>query len=330
MEPIYVLWVEDDPRVIDAYPYEAEIEGLVLKNFACWDDAREALDKDYNHWNAIILDAKCKQHRDSMDNAVRFLSEALSDLKGLAVHNQRTIPWYILSGGSEDELVDAINDTRLEWDSDWPKKYYSKNTDRETLFKRVKYHASISAFTKIKRQYDKKLFSAIENYFDDTDIEVNMLDLLYPIYFPDNNSGDYNELFYKARLVVETIFWELYHYGILPDSFVDNSTKRKINLTDASFFLIGKHRDFYLEEPIVPPTIGYHIKEIINLAGSYLHYSDNTSLNTKSTRMLINALDNSPYLLRSITFQLCDIILWSANYLQSHQNIEENQNKWKQ
>ena len=53
---IQVLWVEDDPNVTDSYPQEAEIYGLELVSFPCWDDAKEALVRDFDRWSAIILD----------------------------------------------------------------------------------------------------------------------------------------------------------------------------------------------------------------------------------------------------------------------------------
>ena len=72
---IQVLWVEDDPKVTDSYPQDAEYYGLELVPFPCWDDAKEALVRDFDRWSAIILDAKCKYHRDSKDNAIVFLRE---------------------------------------------------------------------------------------------------------------------------------------------------------------------------------------------------------------------------------------------------------------
>ena len=75
-----VLWVEDDPMVIEQYPLKAENFGLQLVAFPCWDEAKAALENDFDHWSAIILDAKCKYHRGSEDNAVVFLREALKDI----------------------------------------------------------------------------------------------------------------------------------------------------------------------------------------------------------------------------------------------------------
>ena len=75
-----VLWVEDDPVVIEQYPLKAENFDLQLVAYPCWDEAKVALENDFDRWSAIILDAKCKYHCDSEDNAVRFLGRALNDI----------------------------------------------------------------------------------------------------------------------------------------------------------------------------------------------------------------------------------------------------------
>ena len=98
---IQVLWVEEDPMVTESYPLKAESEGLELVPYSCWDDAKKALEEDYDRWSAIILDAKCKQHRDSADNAIKFLGEALKDISKLSEKKSRILPWYILTGGDE-------------------------------------------------------------------------------------------------------------------------------------------------------------------------------------------------------------------------------------
>ena len=134
---IQVLWVEDDPNVTKTYPIKAETFGLQLVPFPCWDDAKDALERDFCRWSAIILDAKCKYHCDSNDSAIVFLREALKDISTKCKVKNRIIPWYILTGGDENEVSDCINDERLDWDSDWTekqhKKYYSKNVDNEEL-----------------------------------------------------------------------------------------------------------------------------------------------------------------------------------------------------
>lgn len=108
-----VLWVEDDPVVIEQYPLKAENFDLQLVAYPCWDEAKVALENDFDRWSAIILDAKCKYHRDSEDNAVRFLGRALNDIALICEKRGRVIPWYVLTGGDAEEISDSINDDRM-------------------------------------------------------------------------------------------------------------------------------------------------------------------------------------------------------------------------
>ena len=105
LDLIQVLWVEDDPEVTEQYPLKAENFGLQLVAYSCWDDAKKALENNFDRWSAIILDAKCKFHQDSEDSAVVFLREALDDISTICVTKKRQIPWYVLTGG---ELAAAV------------------------------------------------------------------------------------------------------------------------------------------------------------------------------------------------------------------------------
>jgi hypothetical protein len=95
---IKVLWVENDPITIEGYRGEADVyENIELVDVPSWEDAKLLLDKDYNCWKAIILDAKCQFKRTDTDKADRFLSNVIPDLGQYANRNRRTIPWYVLS-----------------------------------------------------------------------------------------------------------------------------------------------------------------------------------------------------------------------------------------
>ena len=234
---IQVLWVEDDPDVTETYPVKAESFDLELVPFPCWDDAKVALENEYDRWSAIILDAKCKFHRDSADNAIVFLREALKDIAAISKDKRRVIPWYVLTGGAESEVSDSINDDRLQWDKDWTdsenKKYYSKNVDNESLYRRIRYHAYKSPRIQIQEMY-RHVFQAVEECGIDDNGYNALEDLLVPIHFPkDIKDKDYNDKFEKARTVLEYIFRSMSLHRILPD------WGKQVNLQWSSCLLSG-------------------------------------------------------------------------------------------
>lgn len=329
---IQVLWVEDDPKVTETYPLKAEAYDLELVPFPCWDDAKAALESDYDRWSAIILDAKCKHHRDSKDSAIVFLREALKDISVLSEKKGHIIPWYVLTGGDENEVSDSINDERIKWDGDWTnstnKKYYSKNVDNEMLYNRIKYHAYKSPRIQIQEMY-RNVFEAIEECGIDDNGYNALEDLLVPIHFPKEiKEEDYNDKFEKAREVLEYIFRSMSAHGILPE------WGKQVNLQWSSCILAGidaknKNEDIVIKskEQVLSPVLKRVIKEMVNIIPAFCH-SDNEEEGEIKKEEYLSSVDDSTYLLKSFALQFCDIILWYRNYLKAHSDSAENKTKW--
>ena len=333
---IQVLWVEDDPVVTETFPLKAENFNLELVPYCCWDDAKEALENDYDRWSAIILDAKCKHHRDSADSAVVFLREALKDISVLAVTKDRTIPWYVLTGGDTSEVSDSINDERLKWDKDWTdstnKKYYSKNTDTEMLYNRIQYHAQVSPRLQIQKMY-RNVFEAIEECKIDDEAYNSIEDLLVPIHFPGEiEATDYNDKFKKARVVLEYVFRSMIENGMLPE------WGKHMNTRWSSCILAGKPAVKYVQdgndivvveskEAVLPAVLNGLLRAMVNILPADVH-SKAGEANAVNIPEYIKNVDGSTYLLNSFALQLCDLILWYRNYLREHGDKEENASKW--
>lgn len=330
---IQVLWVEDDKKVINTYPAKAKnFFGLQLVHFPCWDDAEKALEEEYDRWSAIILDAKCKHHRDSADNAVRFLGEALKSISNKAVEKRRVIPWYVLTGGDESEVSDSINEDRLKWDRDWTeskhKNFYSKATDRDELYRRIRYHANISPRLQIHKMYHN-VFEAIEECGIDDACYNAIEDLLMPVHFPDEiDAVDYNDKFQKARDVLEYTFRSMSSYGILPD------WGKQVNLSASSHLIAGidftnKKGELIVKSKasIIPEELAGVMKVMVRVIPPFCH-SDSGKHGGIRKKEYMKHVDNSTFLLKSFTLQFCDIILWYRNYLQSHKDKTENSKNW--
>lgn len=329
---IQVLWVEDDPKVKDSYPQEAEYYGLQLVPFPCWDDAREALERDYDRWSAIILDAKCKYHRDSVDNAIVFLREALDDISTICEKKGRMIPWYVLTGGDDSEVSDSINDKRLKWDKDWTdsrnKEYYSKNVDNEELYRRIKYHAQKSPRVQIQEMY-RNVFEAIEVCGIDDEGYNALEDLLVPIHFPNEiDSNNYNDKFKKARVALEYIFRSMSEHGMLPQ------WGDEVNLRWSCCILSGLDALNKKEVPVIksnkrvlPVVLCKVLKEMAEILPADVHSASDNPDKVNIPEYL-HGVDNSTFLLKSFTLQLCDLILWYRNYLREHPDEELNALEW--
>lgn len=336
-----VLWVENDPEVLDSYPLEAENYDLQLVPFTSWEVAEKALCDDYSRWDAIILDAKCQYKHDDVDKANRFLTQVTNKLEKLTRDYGRRINWYILSGQSEDSISDLIPDTRKEWDGDWTKGFYSKNMDRELLFKRISIH--------IRKKYDfiimndlyPKVFRAIEKLKLPDDVYIWMKELLIPIHYPGELADrDYNNRFKDLRKILEHIFRSMIDNGIVPPIFESNKTEKEdaLNLSGISLFLANKLKDreilanvYYVvtEKEILPKLLQEVVKNIIFATGSAVHTArENKDGKIKVYDQYLPFMDGSTNLLKSYVFSMCDLILWYSKYLDLHPDKERNALDW--
>lgn len=335
---INVLWVENDPLLIDkmSYPLEAEDYGIHLVPFTCWEHAAKELEDNFDNWSAIILDAKCKFKNDDIDNASRFLVNVFPELERIYRNKQRHLNWYILSAGGAEigDLDNLIPDTRMKWDKDWGKKYYSKNVDRSALFERIRKQVSYSDEQTISEIVYKDVFDAI------TDCQLNdkakncMIKLLLPIHFNKITDNGYNDRFYYARHVLEYVFRSMIERGILPSSVRTLSTgKDQINLSLSSKLLAGisdKRIPYSYCRVIFPKIIADSVRNIIFICGADVHTSENVSKNVIDVNAHLKYTNNSPYLLRAITFQLCDLLIWYKEFLKENPDEEINATWWEE
>lgn len=346
---IQVLWVEDDPDNIQFYPIEASCYGLELVPFCCWEEAEKALVSDFKRWSAIILDAKCKYKKGDHDNAQRFLIHALSSITKICAEQKRVIPWFVLSGGSEEELNDLIIDSREEWDGDWKgKKYYSKATERDMLFHRIPYKAKLSPEMQIRLVYYPDVFKAIDMSGLDRDVAIYMEELLLPIHARNYSGREYNNMMTNVRKCIEYIFTSMAGNGILPNKKKDGKyilcdilvdKRGGINTTWCSLILSGKEvkvgdKILVTSTNILPNILKDSFQHLIEIAASYEHAvnknaDEQQKKNSRQTAEFLDSIGNAPYLLQSMTLELCNIILWYANYLKDHDDEEINALNWK-
>lgn len=330
---IKVLWIEDDPIVTEAYPDEAYEFGINLVPFSCWDEAREELLRNYDQWEAIVLDARCKIHKTDRDNAVRFLGHVLAELNGLTHERERQIPWYVLSGGDEKEISDSITEHRLKWDADWHKSFYSKNKDREILFKRIRVHCKIRPQEiQVKTVYFKDVFDALKQCGLDEDAEICLTNLLCPLVFNDLDNKDYNNRMYECRLMLEYFFRAMIDQGMVPESFrTIVRGKDTINSSWCSMLLAGEvlppRSNVSVIAGVFPKIIANNVKTIIFATGSQLHTQPATDLAGMDVTQYLEDTNGSVNLIKSFALQLCDLVLWYRKFIYDH-TPEQNRRNW--
>lgn len=329
-----ILWVDDDLSLVMPYSNEASDYELDLSHYECWDEAEVALTDGFNHWDAIILDAKCKHHKDSNAKADKFLTEATVAITRICAQKGKLIPWYVLSAGGAEvgPIEDNIPDERKKWDGDWDvskgRNYYLKTEDRETLYSRIKYHvARTSQTAQLRTVYYRDVFNALSHCQLDGETEVYLEDLLLPTRFNVPGLKEYDQM-WKLRKCVEFIFRSLIiKWQLLPTLLFVDLKKEKINLTSACYLLSGRDtiigdKSYRLTIP-VDKIVARSMDAIIRATGSYLHTGKNAETDYQTEEHL-KQVHNAPYMIMSYTMALCDIILWLHSFVQQYPDPATN------
>lgn len=353
---IQVLWVENDPMITSAYPNEADmVAGIELHPFECWEDAENELERNYDRWDAIILDAKCKYRKDDADKADRFLSNVFPKVMALAARKNRTIPWYVLSGQGEDDIRDLIPETN-EWDEDWiriaNRRFYSKNGivklggkdthERHALFNRIKAQVTLYRHEmQVEYNLYPDVFTALDRLDLAGDVGYYLMPLLEPIHFESTSNADYNRRYVDLRKSLENIFRHMVKMGLLPSIIIGKSKKENVNLSWSSLFLGGNQpedpsvlsdseKKFWekvkrnTENPILPKQLANWLKDAVFQAGGAVHTSTGEEEIAMNLDNYLPHVGGSPYMLRSLAMGLCDFILWYDNFVKENPDEEMN------
>lgn len=326
---IDVLWIDDLTSIWDSYKAEAELEGLRLHPFASWEEAESQLKENYGKWSAIILDAKCKVKKDDSDG-VDFLIPVLQELRGLAERFHHTIPWFVLSGDIDDSsIIDIfLRHSQRDWDPHMAP-FYDKNTDTEELWSNI---IAVSEKTKshelaITHDLYREVFESLESCNLNPQVKRNLIDLLLPLHY-SNDTIEQDDSYQKIRICIEYLFHSMIDMRLIPKELQNGG---KAILTQCCYFLLNrpdKSQGYVSHEKIMSSVLATNIKYMIDVTGSKLHSEGADADKSKDIWTYIEEVANSPYLLRSFTLQLCDIILWYAKYLKTHDNPIENERNW--
>ena len=336
-EMLNVIWVEDNKELHDILSLQAETCGIRLFPYTCWSKAEKELEFDYNKWSAIILDAKCKVDEDSIDNSCKFLTHVFSRLSHLSTKHRRNIPWFVLSGGGADKgpIDELIIDDRLKWDKNWNKRFYKKGVDEERLFSNIKEVSESISDIQIRESLYPDVFQAIREIGLPKEADDYMMKLLKPIHFNVEDNDAYNSHYEYPRLILEYIYRSMVVNNLLPNEMINNRGKDSVNLSACSKLLgtgsiseKGFNVDYNFK--VFSTIIRNTVWNITTITGSYVHTtSEDTDEKEKvDTKGHIETVGKSPYLLRKIAYELCDIILWYKDFLRKHPDKDENMKLW--
>ena len=329
-----VLWVDDDPSIVDSTLTQAELFDLELVHFTNWQDAETELRKNFYAYSAIILDANCKLKRDSLEEE-DFMIAVLPALLSLFGEKQQVLPWYILSAGTMSNfsfIMKGARHTHQVHEEEWGPMLYQKDVpdDHELnptrLFKRIREVAKNSALNVVLYRHSETFAYMGEGKLIDARARKLMIDMLSALYYPEQNLK-YQYTGNPLRKVLEYFFRAAHKQGLLPDELFDNNGPM---MKLASLFMAGANASYSRLDKSKQVRWG-EIGERI--------FDQQLSMIVKNTLDFTNAdshtLENAPWYIDeqakdiffSYVLQMCHVIKWLGQYVAAHPNVAENRQK---
>lgn len=291
-----ILWIDDEHEGMSGFKGDAKFNNIQLIPYKSLNEGISELKKNYPIYDGVLLDAKFFENEDDVkgsedtDNVHRAKEELLLLPKKFEV--------FVFTGQAEAYEDKTFNKAF--------KKVYKKgiDIDVEQLFVDIKSAADQLIDTQVRHEYSRVFDVCTERYIGETAAH----DLLEFLNYNGCETGKFNQI----RKVVEDVFLALNKYDLLPSEFVQPN----VALTPTSKFLCGQEQDertspsykkYKLnEDAIVPNQIAYYLRSILSATQDGSHRSNIDAH--------VNAL-KTPYLFKSVLFQLLDVLVWFKQYV---------------
>ncbi len=336
-----VLWVDDqnaDDDFVLPWARRAEEYNIELVSFSNWEEAESELQRNYDDYSAIILDAYCKIKPDDVEQE-EFITAVLPSLTVLFGEKRRLIPWFILSAGTMDNFGNTMNGARYQhskYVEEWGEMLYKKTLGDDSIFCNIARLAKSQANNVVLFRHPKLFDYMGDGKIIDKRARTIMLRMLSALYFPEENIGFQYEG-NPLRKVIEYMFRSAKNYGLLAEGCIDK--QGRIVLLDASRFMAGKDVKIYNGKDVVsiarwgnpstsekandgdtifPNEIANMIQNTLNFAGVESHTvegDDNSTwqVNNQSVEQFF-----------AYVMMVCHVIGSFGRYVEAHSDIEAN------
>ena len=312
-----VLWIDDQWDTLDGFIEKAAtVYNLSITPYRTSKAGIEAIRSDLDKWDAVILDAKGLDESENEATDVIGLRKAKDFLLSLS----KPIPYFIYTGQtdylSSDFFKSAFGD------------FYSKYDGYNKILKAVVEAIEKKVENQTIHNY-QDLFSSLESLGISEYTKDTFLDILLPLHYKEKEEGFRPVHHYtQLRKVIEYLFRVCGEVGLVPEQCIENGL---VNLNQCSVYLSGKITEKltvklrYIGEGgrIVPEYIEKIIHSVLNFGNTSSHTIE---LNTEDKEKIENLFKSlkSNYLIYALTLQLCEVVVWFANYIPTHNDKEYN------
>lgn len=306
MEDIFynILWIDDEHETLSGTKGRAKRNGINLIPYKSLDGGMSELERNYPYYDGVLLDAKFFENED--DEAGSEDTYASFRAKDRILQLPKKFEIFILTGQAE-----AYEDRTFKKAFT---KVYEKGKDEDVnrLFSDIKEAAKGQLDTQLRHSFKRVFDLCTERYVG----ELAGQDLLNLLKVTDESDIDND--FNTIRKIIEDLFTAFHKYNLLPIEFVSPG----VALNESSKFLAGKSSDGslftekgfqHLEETHLPQQVASYIRSILSITQAGSHRS-NIDKFVKQVR--------TPYLFKSVLYQLMDVLVWFKMYVDGNPKTE--------
>ena len=309
MEKRYsVLWIEDNPLDQEAFVDNAYLEGIDIFQFSTNKAGMEELVGNIDAYDAVILDARGFEESEDESPKLIGLQNSISTLNSLS----KKIPRFIYSGYlDKDENANVREMLSNEV-------IFTKGTDTQRLFDRIKEEADKQLDTQIKHEYSRVFKIANEKY-----LGVQAFDPLLGLLKQVKELKDFEtsiDYFSPIRKLIESSFDKLAEYQLIPDEI----HKAGINPT-VKFICNNKYNsDFTSTIDYMHPTMAYYLDNLVFTLQDSQHLKEGLKLKVDH----YVSETKSPYFFKSLVFQLLDYLIWFKGFIDNYESKNKEEPIW--
>jgi len=299
-----ILWIDDEHETLSGTKGRAKRNGIQLVPFKSLNAGMSELEQNYPFYDGVLLDAKFFENEDDTrgsedtDNVHRAKEQLLQLKKKFEI--------FVLTGQAEAYEDSTFNKAF--------KRVYKKGSDEDImrLFEDIKNAAVNQQDIQLRYTYKRVFDVCTEKYIG----ELAGQDILNLLKVTDEINIDNH--FNTVRKIVEDLFMAFVKFSLLPSEFIMPS----VSLNESSKFLAGKSHDgtfftekgySHLEATHLPKQIAFYLRSILSVTQAGSHRSE-IDLFVKSIK--------TSYLLKSVFFQLLDVLVWFKMYVESNPPIQ--------
>ena len=303
MEDIFynILWIDDEHETLTGTKGRAKRNGINLIPFKSLNSGMDELERNYPFYDGVLLDAKFFESEDDEKGTEDTYN--VHRAKERLLHLKKKFEVFVLTGQAE-----AYEDKTFKKAFT---KVYRKGSDEETdrLFSDIKVAAATQEDTQIRHNYKRVFDVCTKKYIG----ELAGQDILNLLKVNDETNIDFH--FNSIRKIIEDLFFAFNKFNLLPAEFVTPS----VALNQSSIFLAGQDQyettdeaykqHKHLQETHLPKQIANYLRSILSVTQAGSHRSE-IDLHVKTIK--------TPFLLKSVFFQLLDVLVWFKMYVDSN------------